>query len=663
MDIKHLLEDEFEIECLVRGIVGEQDSIACQLKAQIELEKTLLNLIPAKPHISAYKAPRREIKICGAKLINISDYIKTNHEKIQSEEFVVFKSRILHIINRLNRMSYSKVVEHDIIKLSSEAKQLLETVQDRIDNNEDGSFENLNNLSFEISDDDDLNAQSTAVAGSSLVESQKNSQTLTALNDTTENIKPTSSGVSSQMVDPNITNRMEVRLSENQELKNLRVLLSKQKIEDLIELLNEAVMTKTALLATPEMTSLDKLNQSQIDKLNIMDTPPSRNPTFSMPSQHNSKTSSNLDQSFKSAVNLSAFDKSKPPPSFNNVRFSEPLNFNDTFRISEDPNIQNYSNKHSFFKRDPSTWGLIFHGTSRDPPIEQFLFRVESIAFSIFRISLDQLVNEFCVFLKDDALNWYWGYRQRYSYAQISYEQFRHDLIARFKDGHTDMDIKHILNNRHQKVREHEDFRKFYDEILRIASRLKIPMLDQELIEILRRNMRPGLQLAMANKTFTNIQVLVAQCVNLESMWSRLGYTPEMFFGNKRYINEIVVDESETNILDTSLGNCVGTNFTVDALHRSGNDKTRNMLLNSNSNNSHQSNVKDSSLVVCFNCDDLGHYFKDCPNSVKKVFCHGCGEKGIYVYQCNKCRPGNLNGYMRSNQAGMVPSQNLGPSQ
>lgn len=46
-----------------------------------------------------------------------------------------------------------------------------------------------------------------------------------------------------------------------------------------------------------------------------------------------------------------------------------------------------------FFKRDPSSWGLSFHGKSKDPPVENFLFRVESMATEVFHVPLDSIVN------------------------------------------------------------------------------------------------------------------------------------------------------------------------------------------------------------------------------------------------------------------------------
>lgn len=64
-----------------------------------------------------------------------------------------------------------------------------------------------------------------------------------------------------------------------------------------------------------------------------------------------------------------------------------------------------------FVNRDPNSWG----GNPKDLPIENFLFRVESLAENVFHISKDQLVYEFSALLRNDAQEWYWGYMRRRS--------------------------------------------------------------------------------------------------------------------------------------------------------------------------------------------------------------------------------------------------------
>jgi hypothetical protein len=58
---------------------------------------------------------------------------------------------------------------------------------------------------------------------------------------------------------------------------------------------------------------------------------------------------------------------------------------------------------------------------------------------------------------------------------------------------------------------------------------------------------------------------------------------------------------------------------------------------------------KDNSKLMCFNCKELGHYAKKCPEkgnkaispgSVKKslnhITCYTCKQQGHYPYQCTE---------------------------
>lgn len=51
--------------------------------------------------------------------------------------------------------------------------------------------------------------------------------------------------------------------------------------------------------------------------------------------------------------------------------------------------------------------------------------------------------------------------------------------------------------------------------------------------------------------------------------------------------------------------------------------------------------VSKQSMVVCWNCDDLGHTFHDCLVATRNVFCFGCGAKNIYKPNCLRCIQGN----------------------
>lgn len=65
-------------------------------------------------------------------------------------------------------------------------------------------------------------------------------------------------------------------------------------------------------------------------------------------------------------------------------------------------------------------------------------------------------------------------------------------MRSHFHDHLSDTDVREMIRDRKQK--ESESFEKFYHAILYLTDRLKHPILDQELVEILRRNLKPSLK-------------------------------------------------------------------------------------------------------------------------------------------------------------------------
>lgn len=64
-----------------------------------------------------------------------------------------------------------------------------------------------------------------------------------------------------------------------------------------------------------------------------------------------------------------------------------------------------------------------------------------------------------------------------------------------------------------------------------------------------------------------------------------------------------------------------------------------------------------NSLVVCWNCLDLGHVFHMCLKNILHIFCHGCGTPNVYLPNCRTCRPisGNVQLGMRQTGRSFPP--------
>lgn len=68
MNIDHLKRDELEVECLVRNLTVDDITY---LKKHTELKEISPVLVPIRPHLSAFKNPKRELQLCGVKLNSV----------------------------------------------------------------------------------------------------------------------------------------------------------------------------------------------------------------------------------------------------------------------------------------------------------------------------------------------------------------------------------------------------------------------------------------------------------------------------------------------------------------------------------------------------------------------------------------------------------------
>lgn len=71
-------------------------------------------------------------------------------------------------------------------------------------------------------------------------------------------------------------------------------------------------------------------------------------------------------------------------------------------------------------------------------------------------------MHEFGVLLQNDAQEWYWNFMERKGGDLVQYEQFKSDLINRFRDRRSDFEIKILIANRKQNYRDREEFRTFF---------------------------------------------------------------------------------------------------------------------------------------------------------------------------------------------------------
>lgn len=142
-----------------------------------------------------------------------------------------------------------------------------------------------------------------------------------------------------------------------------------------------------------------------------------------------------------------------------------------------------------------------------------------------------------------------------------------------------------------------------------LASRMSTPIPEQQLIEMLTRNLLPEIRhelLYVQIRSIAHLRKLVQMRENLLGEVATRRFpkpAPNPVFSRRN----VAALEDDNSIQDTdpNLGD-------VDAI---------------------QAPIK---IYRCWNCDGEGHGWDMCLEN-RKVFCYGCGAKNIYKPQCPNC--------------------------
>lgn len=323
-------------------------------------------------------------------------------------------------------------------------------------------------------------------------------------------------------------------------------------------------------------------------------------------------------------------------------------------------------------------WPLRFSGGPRDLPVEEFIFRAETLA-RVGNVSEAALAFGLHQLLTDAAASWYWVYIR--GQPNVTWPEVRAALTFAFRSSATDAAITRQIHDRLQ--RQGERFMEYCLAIQGLALRLQRRMSDAELLEVLRRNMAPAYQDRLLFRPVANVHELQELCQQIEEMW--------------RSQNEVTQSRRppprvhEVAALSDALDAQHMTHWPVqppsspwwptESVHASqppppmpytpiGQEYHYYGSPNVASQPAYPPGVVPNAsagvtdeqrdwvcamdaatrgeYTICWNCDDMGHTFMDCP-AARKLFCYGCGAKNIVRSQCQKCSVIRIQGNAQRN--------------
>lgn len=275
-------------------------------------------------------------------------------------------------------------------------------------------------------------------------------------------------------------------------------------------------------------------------------------------------------------------------------------------------------------------WSLRFDGSSNGLDAADFIFRLERQA-QLYGVAQRALVIGIGELLTGRAAQWYWTYQRQAPDA--GWDGFRRAFMRRYAPHQdTDFEIRAKMENRWQ--RQGESFSDYCQDVEAMAIRLVRAMQDDELVEVLRRNMSMQLQTALWQTRTRTVDELLEQCNAYERVLKE---------GQRRSsqrqpmrLHEVSQPEFQGMAESPNMYAPAGEEGwlpEVEALKVAGNRQE---------------------YLVCWNCDDMGHAFSQCRKQQNSVFCFTCGLKGEISATCPKCslnpRRGQLPATARSSQ-------------
>lgn len=257
------------------------------------------------------------------------------------------------------------------------------------------------------------------------------------------------------------------------------------------------------------------------------------------------------------------------------------------------------SNNNSSVRIDK--WNLSYDG-SQD--IHDFLFKVDTLS-KRYNYTDEQIFTSFHVFLKGKAETWFWFYLKQH--PTTNYSELTEAIIKEFAKLENDCDKIVKMVERRQLPKE--SFDDYFTELVNMNSRLNQPMSGQKMIELIKNNAKESLGSLLFSYDLFSLEHLREAARKAERYLSRQYQLRQQ----KRYISEVNTVE-EQKFQEESVVDISAVNY-----------------------RSHQNRkIIDTSNFRCWNCDQSGHSFYDCPSDKRNLFCFRCGEKNVTTPQCKR---------------------------
>jgi Retrotransposon gag protein len=302
-------------------------------------------------------------------------------------------------------------------------------------------------------------------------------------------------------------------------------------------------------------------------------------------------------------------------------------------------------------------WRITFSGDGAGLSLNDFLLQSEDLRKPA-GLSEADLRDAVIHLLRGPALTWYRAFNERFS----TWGELKQALRKNFLPYDYDHYLRCDIDRRFQG--ENEQFSVFLASMEMLFKNLSRPPPEEEKIEILRRNMRPEL----ADRLAVYDIVSVEQIFNVMKHLERTNYVKQRranpaaeplepaFFtpatsaqGRQRAsrkVYELVEsseesDETEVAVIDRARRK-QGNGRKLDTQGGPTEGQTEHQLNRVGTNSTPATSTERPAIrstgLVCWNCEEEGHNYRQCQKPKERYFCFYCGKKDTTSLRCPRCR-------------------------
>lgn len=634
MDPQHLNADELSYELKIRRINEEDPNAFERLCRLLQAEERGEVKNPSDEQRLTRQTVNREIQECDLKTAEITKYIEYAVQQADDELTKKGQSRILHLVGRAARLQAFAPGHAAVGRLVARIEELDQHVslaRDSLGSGEQGAAA-LYEMPEELGEDIGVQPPSTGAI-------PKTART------SNHQLNPSAPDYVSSNVLPPIVGRSSIASSHKGSHHERMQSLPTRSMDSLSNIFNETQINPPYLApsvrhffddpAVMEAQTRDaSRNSQQLRNHLTQHTSQRQRETYLAQTAHNQRPVQYrpTEQFYHQQAPQQQQGRRNQTYDLNYRQPQQPRLYEQRREREQEVEINtNHLDSRSTFSRQDAAglagghrirqWSLRFSGATSDIDVEDFIFRVErqaqlnGVSHAALAIGLGDLLTE-------RAATWYWTYQRAGECGD--WFELKRALLQRYaprKD--TDNEIRAKIEGRKQRLGE--SFGDFCQDVEAIAVRLVQRMNEEELVEVLRRNMQMALRKALCYTPTRSIGELIRCCNDFEKLCNEEEKLNQIRQRRDPRIHEL----ADYTVEQQGYYDQPRIHHTQPQEIRTYNEpQFRDEAIEA---------MSSDELKVCWNCKDIGHLFTQCEKPRVGVFCWSCGTSGVAKPQCTRC--------------------------